>query len=166
MTIKKTKTGGSMGILAGLQSGQVKDEQNDENVIETIKEEPRTEIIKESIKADPIKEEIKNVLENESNIDKATENVHEDNKALDQYDNIKDELDQAKEIINDDVGVRRTFSIDTITNTELDELKVYIQPAVTFKKKWSYNDIVNLAITEFYARQKIMFNNKISKMKM
>jgi len=74
-----------------------------------------------------------------------------------------DLFEQAKELIGaDEVLTRRTFTIEALTNTQLNELKVYIMPAIGVKKKWGYNEIVNLALKEFYARQKQLLQDKVA----
>ena len=78
-------------------------------------------------------------------------------------DTDSDLFEQAKELLGaDEELIRRTFTIESLTNTQLNELKVYILPVVTKKKKWGYNEIVNLAIKDFYARQKQELRDKVS----
>ena len=88
--------------------------------------------------------------------------VPEENKALTQYNNIKDEIEKAKDLMEEE-SIRRTFTINSTTYTMLNELKVYILPAVTGQKKWGYNTIVNIAIQEYYARAKESFEEKLKK---
>lgn len=76
--------------------------------------------------------------------------------------NNQDLFEQAKKLIVEDTElIRRTFTIQSITHTQLNELKIYIMPAVTGKKKWGYNDIVNQAINEFYLKQKKILQKKV-----
>ena len=81
-------------------------------------------------------------------------------------DNISDKtlMQQAKDLIKEnEEPVRRTFTIETLTHTQLNELKVFVMPAVTGVKKWGYNEILNMAINEFYEKQIDLLKNKLRK---
>ena len=73
-------------------------------------------------------------------------------------------FEQAKVLIAEDTElIRRTFTIESLVHTQLNELKVYIMPVVGGKKKWGYNEIVNIALKEFYEKQKKLLQEKVTK---
>jgi hypothetical protein len=150
MTIKKDNANGSAGVLAGIKIRKGT----------TIKE--LTEELNNIIINTPGNK--KTSVQDSPYIESDPKPLPEVNKALDRYNDIKKELKQAKElIIEDEESVRRTFTIEVLTHTQLNELKIYVLPATTGKKKWGYNDIVNLAIKEFYIRQKAVLCKKLQK---
>ena len=147
MSIKKNKsnTGAATGILSGLKVNQHEVVETDQNVktdknIETLKSEGSSEIA---------------ITENMDTNQDELLTKPEDNSNTNLFELAKDLIDADEEL------VRRTFTIESLVNTQLNELKVYIMPAVTGKKKWGYNDIVNLALKEFYAKQKQILKDKV-----
>jgi len=83
---------------------------------------------------------------------------------VDVSNNDKSLMQQAKDLIKEnEEPVRRTFTIETLTHTQLNELKVFVMPAVTGVKKWGYNEILNMAINEFYEKQIELLKNKLKK---
>lgn len=83
---------------------------------------------------------------------------------VDASNNDKTLMEQAKDLIKEnEEPVRRTFTIETLTHTQLNELKVFVMPAVTGVKKWGYNEILNMAINEFYEKQIELLKNKLKK---
>ncbi|HEY5535231.1 MAG TPA: hypothetical protein VIL99_09895 [Ignavibacteria bacterium] len=131
---KKKSLSAATGILTG-----IKNKQQDDFVDETIDE------VKEG--------DIETNVINEDVDTEGSSSIGIDNKDL---------FEQAKKLIVADTElIRRTFTIESITHTQLNELKIYIMPAVTGKKKWGYNEIVNHAVNEYYLKQKKILQDKV-----
>ena len=114
-------------------------------------------------KKEAVKEEI-------STIEKVQEETKEEVILNDEAAVIEGNIDilqQSKALIEEGGLIRRTFTIESLTSTQLDELKVYILPAtiqsVNGQKKWGYNNIVNLAIKQLYERQVAELQSKLKK---
>jgi len=159
MSIKReNRNHGSAGILDGLKSKK-------EDVV---------------VINDPVEVDVEAVLiDSDKIIGDATTSEKEDNSKIinnddqvsvisvveiDKSDNDKSLMQQAKDLIKEnEEPVRRTFTIETLTHTQLNELKVFVMPAVTGVKKWGYNEILNMAINEFYEKQIELLKNKLKK---
>ena len=149
-TVKNTVNGTTelLKDIQGIKEGTTEQKVTNLNVLTENKDESSKVISEENIENNQTEPEV----DNES--------------AMETYETVKSELELAKELIaEDNEQVRRTFTIEALTHTQLNELKVYVLPAVTGQKKWGYNDIVNIAIKEYYERQKAALQVKLQNKK-
>jgi len=117
--------------------------------------------IKNKQQDDFVEEIVDEVKEGDIETNAINEDVDTEGSSSIEIDN-KDLFEQAKKlIVADKELIRRTFTIESITHTQLNELKIYIMPAVTGKKKWGYNEIVNHAVNEYYLKQKKILQDKV-----
>lgn len=164
MAIKKNNDkSGAAGILSGIKAAKENMNNNDasSDIINNDNEDGREE------------------TKNKNSISEVQEQTEEDS-TVNKYLNVANMLESAKQFIQeDDEPVRRTFTIDAISHTQLNELKVYILPALNIRSKKDrkfnepkskkdkrnpgYNEIVNIAIQEYYERQKKSLLRKLHK---
>lgn len=157
MSIKRdTVQSSTTGILDSLK---VKKE---DFIKDNIKPEVIADVISQTEPKIQVEPELS--VNNNKEVAKDVPEIVEDMRSIEKYNSVKDIAEQAKELIKEDEEpVRRTFTIEALTHTKLNELKVYVLPAVTGQKKWGYNDIVNLALKEFYENQMQLLQKKIKK---